>query len=284
MHKDTNFIQKKTIKLQGQLLDLSYPIVMGILNITPDSFYDGGYYNDETRMLGRVEQLLSDGARILDIGGYSSRPGAKDITAEEERLRIIPAIKAIRKHFPKAILSVDTFRASLAEEALNEGAAMINDISAGNLDAGMFPLLGKWKVPYVLMHMRGTPQTMSTQAQYQELMTELCDFFTQKIALLQDYGLKDIILDPGFGFAKTHEQNYSLLKQLRDLEIFGLPLLVGLSRKSMIYKTLHIHPEGALNGTTVLNTIALMNNARMLRVHDVKEAVEAITLYKTVYN
>lgn len=282
--KDTVFYSKKTLNLRGDVVDLSYPIVMGILNVTPDSFYDGGFHNDEIRMLERVGHMLTDGATIIDIGGYSSRPGAKDVSEKEEINRVVPAIRAIMKEYPDAYISVDTFRSSVAEAAVSEGAVMVNDISAGALDGKMFATIGKLKVAYVLMHMRGNPQTMQTLTGYDNILLEVIDFFQKKISELREHKVKDIIIDPGFGFAKTVDQNYDLLKHLNYFRLLNLPVLAGMSRKSMIYKKLNTTSDKALNGTTALNAIALMNRVSILRVHDVGEALEAITLFKTTYN
>ena len=252
---------------------------MGILNITPDSFYDGGrYHQNEAHVLHRVETMLKEGATFIDIGGYSSRPGADPITEEVERQRVIPAVVAIANRFPEAWLSVDTFRASIAREAVESGASMINDITGGEGDEAMFATVGDLQVPYVLMHMRGTPQTMQSLTQYDDLVVEVIDYFQRKVNALLSYSVKDIILDPGFGFAKTIDQNYTLLSHLDEFRMLGFPILAGLSRKSTIYKRLGISPDEALNGTTVLNTVALMKGASILRVHDVKEAMEAIQL------
>jgi dihydropteroate synthase len=253
---------------------------MGILNVTPDSFYDGGRYVTENDVLRRVEQMVNDGAAFVDIGGYSSRPGAPDIAPGEELARIVPSIKNIRKNFPDLIISVDTFRSSVAKKAVHEGADMINDISGGSLDHSMYETLAALQVPYVLMHMKGTPQNMTKQADYQNLLKEVTDYFHQRLHQLHQLGIKDIIIDPGFGFAKTREHNFELLKHLNLLSILQKPILVGLSRKSMVWKTLGIEPEQALNGTTALNTFALIKGADILRVHDVKEAAQVITLVK----
>jgi len=282
--KDTVFYSKKTLNLKGKIIDLSYPMVMGILNVTPDSFYDGGFHNDVMRMLEKVGHMLTDGATIIDVGGYSSRPGAKDITEEEERDRVVPAIKAIMKEYPDALLSVDTFRSSVVRAAVDEGAVMVNDISAGSLDDKMFATVAELKVAYVLMHMRGNPQNMQGLTDYENLLVDIIDFFQKKIYELHQLQVTDIILDPGFGFAKTMEQNYDLLRHLNYFRMLNLPVLAGMSRKSMIYKKLNTTSENALNGTTTLNAIALMNRVNILRVHDVCEAMEAITLFKTTYN
>ncbi len=268
-----------SINLKGNLVDLSTPVVMGILNVTPDSFYDGGkYYQDENALLNQAEKLLQEGATILDIGGYSSRPGAQAIGMEEEKKRVLKSIKSVAKAFPKAYLSVDTFRSEVAREAVEAGACMINDIAGGNLDDHMFETVSQLQVPYVMMHMRGTPQTMKQLTQYDHLVLELLDYFQRKLAELRLLGVNDVILDPGFGFAKTIDQNFELLQNLEAFQVLDAPLLVGVSRKSMVYKRLGISPNDALNGTTVLNTVSLLKGASILRVHDVKEAVEAVKL------
>ena len=269
-----------TLNCNGQLLDLSEPIVMGILNVTPDSFYDGGKYENEKAMLQQAEQMIKEGASIIDVGGMSSRPGAEIIDEEEELLRVLPIIQKIKEHFPKTIISIDTIRARVAEESVGVGASIINDISAGSLDDKLFPTVAKLGVPYILMHMKGEPEDMQQSPDYEDVTLEVLDFFIQKVGELRALGVKDIILDPGFGFGKTIEHNYHLLKKLTIFKILDLSLLVGISRKSMIYKILNNSPQKALNGTTVLNTIALEQGAKILRVHDVKEAMETITLWK----
>ncbi len=251
---------------------------MGILNVTPDSFYDGGLYNRESDLLKQVEKMVGDGADFIDIGGYSSRPGAEDISIEEEWKRVGPAIQSIKKEFPSTLLSIDTFRSQLARQAIGEGCDLVNDISAGQLDKDMFRTIATLQVPYVIMHMRGTPQTMTSLAQYENLIKEIIEFFHAVIYQLTTLGVKDILVDPGFGFAKTVDQNFELLNQLEQLHVLGKPLMIGLSRKSMIWKTLNTSAEFALNGTTSLNTIALLKGASILRVHDVKEAKEIILL------
>lgn len=276
--KDTLFKKKYTLNCRGKLLSLEAPLVMGILNLTPDSFYPGSRLNSAEEAVAKAGKMLSDGADILDIGGYSSRPGAADISAQEEQERILPAIQAILQEYPEAILSVDTFRAEVAEAAVNAGAAIINDISGGLLDDAMFETVARLQVPYILMHMRGTPQTMSSLAKYEDVTTEVLDELRVQVAKLQQLGAKDIILDPGFGFAKTVEHNFELLRHLDDLRILDLPLLAGLSRKSMVYKTLGIEQADALTGTIVVNTLALTKGADILRVHDVKEAKQTIIL------
>jgi dihydropteroate synthase len=278
--KDTVFYKKSTLNCSGKIVSLASPVVMGILNVTPDSFFDGGRYTAAGALLARAETMLQEGATILDIGGYSSRPGATNISLDEERSRLIPTIKAVRQAFPDCLISVDTFRAALAEEAIHEGANIINDISGGELDAAMFETVGKLKVPYILMHMRGTPQTMNGLTQYEDIILELVTYFEQKAAALHARGVTDLIIDPGFGFAKTIEQNYQVLRHLDDLKVLGLPVLAGLSRKSMTYKLLDVPAAEALAGTITLNTIALMHGANILRVHDVKEAVQTIKLFK----
>jgi dihydropteroate synthase len=281
--KGTVFYSKYTLNIKGKIIDISSPIVMGILNVTPDSFYDGGSYADEKKVVERAGEIINQGGTVIDIGGYSTRPGANDISETEEIERIIPAVRAVIKAFPEVIISIDTFRSEVAKRAVNEGASMVNDISGGELDKEMFRTIGDLKVPYILMHMKGTPQNMTKFASYENLMVEIVDYFRKKITKLNELGIYEILIDPGFGFAKTREHNFELLKNLNYLKILKMPILVGLSRKSMIYKTLNLDPESALNGTTVLNTIALMNGAGMIRVHDVKECVEAVKLFKSVY-
>ncbi|MFB2120314.1 dihydropteroate synthase [Parapedobacter sp. 2B3] len=264
----------------GKLIDLSSPKVMGILNITPDSFYDGGRHHTVPTALAQAEQLLAEGADILDLGAYSSRPGATDVSAREESDRLLPIIEAIRSRFPEAILSIDTFRAKVARACIAAGAHIINDISGGTLDGEMFATVADLQVPYILMHMRGTPDTMQRLTDYSDLVGEISLFFGKQVAALRQLGVRDIILDPGFGFAKTLEQNYELLNRLETMHVHGLPILGAISRKSMIYRKLGIKPEDALNGTTVLNTVLLLKGVHILRVHDVKAAKEAIALLK----
>ncbi len=274
-------ITTPTLNCRGQLLDLSRPVVMGILNLTPDSFFDGGKHLGETAVLHQAEKMLREGAAILDLGGASSRPGAAEVQEQEELQRVIPAIETILKNFPNTILSVDTWRAGVAREALNAGASIVNDISAGKLDDDLLQTVADFGVPYVLMHMQGTPGTMQQQPHYEDVVTEVLDFFIQKIVELRGLGLKDIILDPGFGFGKTVEHNFSLLKNLHVFQnVLDLPVLTGISRKSMICKPLAIKPAEALNGTTALHVVALQQGARILRVHDVREAVEVIQLWE----
>jgi len=272
------FSVNKTLNTGGRLIDLSQPKVMGILNVTPDSFYDGNKFNGERAILIQVEKMMSEGADFIDVGGYSTRPGAKEISAEEEQSRVLPAIESIVKNFPEAIISIDTFRSDIVKRAVGAGATIVNDVSGGELDQKMFSTVASLGVPYILMHMRGTPQTMTEQTNYDNLIKEIIDFFHLKIFQLQNLGVKDIIIDPGLGFAKTVEQNFELLNRLEQFQILSKPILVGLSRKSMIWKTLKSDAEHALNGTTALNTIALMKAASILRVHDVREAKETILL------
>jgi dihydropteroate synthase len=256
---------------------------MGILNVTSDSFYEGSRTASVDTALDRARQMIAEGATILDIGGYSSRPGAADIEQQEELDRVLPVIEAIVQHFPEACISIDTFRAEVARQAVEAGACMINDIAGGSMDAQMFETVARLQVPYVLMHMRGTPQTMKSLTEYGDILKEMIDFFGQKVYRLRQLHIKDIILDVGFGFAKTIDQNYFLLSNLDVFTILGLPLLAGLSRKSLIYKKLDIPVSSSLNGTTVLNTLALTKGASILRVHDVKEAVETVKLF-SLYN
>ncbi len=282
--KNTDFQEKKTLNIGGRLLDLSVPRVMGILNLTPDSFFDGGRHHTVDGALQQTERMLKEGADIIDLGAYSSRPNAEDISAEEELSRLIPALQQIRKEFPEAVLSVDTFRSEVARAAVAEGAQIINDISAGTLDPEMFKTTAGLKVPYILMHMRGTPQTMQSQTDYKNVLNEVLDYFITKVQHLITLGITDLIIDPGFGFAKTTAQNFELLNRLETFRMLGFPVLAGVSRKGMIWKTLEITPEEALNGTTVVNTIALMKGARILRVHDVKAAKEAVRLVSKLNN
>jgi dihydropteroate synthase len=278
--KDTFFYKKTTITCAGKLVSLAHPLVMGILNMTPDSFYEGSRIRGTEALLRQAEAMLQEGAAILDIGGYSTRPQAPEVRPEEERVRVIPAIRALRQAFPDCLISIDTFRARIAEEAVEAGANIINDVSGGTLDAAMFATAGRLQVPYILMHMRGTPQTMAQLTEYEDIMLELAQFFEPRIVQLQAAGVRDIVLDPGFGFAKTIDQNFDVLRRLGDLRLLGLPVLAGLSRKSMTYKTLEVPATEALAGTIALNTIALMHGASILRVHDVKEAVQTIKLFK----
>lgn len=274
-----------TINCKGQLVDLSQPKVMGILNITPDSFYDGGQYQTDKTILNQAEKMLSDGATFIDIGAYSSRPGANDIDSETEKKRLLPALELLIKKFEKDVyFSVDTFRSEVAEIALQNSACIINDISAGQLDENMLNVVAKYQVPYIMMHMKGNPQNMKSLAQYENLILELKTYFSERLSVARQKGINDIIIDPGFGFAKTIKHNFELLNKLELFRSFELPLLCGVSRKSMIYKTLGHSADDALNGTTALNAIALYKGANILRVHDVKEAVECSTLLQEVIN
>lgn len=267
-----------TINCNGTLIDLSTPKVMGILNVTPNSFYDGGKHSEWDSIRQQVEKMLEEGADFIDIGAYSSKPNATFVSEVEELNRLVPTIDNLVATFPQLILSVDTFRASVARAAVAQGVAMVNDISAGLLDTQMLPTVGQLKVPYIMMHLRGTPQTMQSLTTYEELVKEMIFYFTERIAAARSFGISDLILDPGFGFAKTLEQNYEVLHKMDLFSSLELPLLAGISRKSMIYNVLENSPQEALNGTTVLNTIALQKGAKILRVHDVKEAVECIKL------
>lgn len=271
---------RTTINCRGRLVDLRRPVVMGILNINDDSFFSGSRFSSTDNLLKAAESMLSAGAAILDIGGMSSRPGAEVISAEEELRRVLPAITNIHREFPDAILSVDTIRSTVAREAVQAGAAMINDISAGKLDQELYPTLGELQVPYVLMHMQKRPENMQEAPTYDNVVQDVLDFLIAEIHALRQHGVKDILIDPGFGFGKSVEHNYELLRSLHVFRMLDLPLLVGISRKSMIYKPLGIGPEQALNGTTALHMAALQQGAGMLRVHDVKEAVETIRLWE----
>ncbi|WP_310557166.1 dihydropteroate synthase [Flavobacterium sp.] len=268
-----------TINCKGQLIDLSTPKVMGILNVTPDSFYDGGKFASEKSLLLQVEKMLTDGATFIDIGAQSSKPNAEIVTVEEELKRIVSVVDVILKQFPETILSIDTFNSKVAQICIENGAAIINDISAGSLDEMMFETVAKLQVPYIMMHLRGTPQTMQKLTNYDDLLKDVLFYFSEKVAKARSFGINDLIVDPGFGFAKTIEQNFELLNKLELFQILELPILAGISRKSMIYKTLETNAENALNGTSVLNTIALTKGINILRVHDVKEAVECVKLY-----
>ncbi len=268
-----------TLNCNGKLIDLSSPKVMGILNVTPNSFFDGGKHTTEKAILIQAEKMLFEGATFIDIGGNSSKPSAEFVSEEEELHRLIPVVQSVVKEFPSVVISADTFRSKVAKESIENGAALINDISAGNLDAKMMETVAKLQVPYIMMHMKGTPQTMQSLAQYENIVKEILFYFSQKISYARSLGINDLILDPGFGFAKTLEQNFEVLSKLELFQMTELPLLVGVSRKSMVYKTLETSAEFALNGTTSLNTISLLKGAKILRVHDVKEAFECIQLY-----
>jgi dihydropteroate synthase len=267
------------LNIKGNTLDLSSPKIMGVLNVTPDSFYDGGVYSNEKKILLQVEKMISDGADIIDIGGFSSKPGSKTISVKEEEKRVIPIIKLINNTFNKIIISVDTFRGEIAEKSLNEGASIINDISGGNLDKNIYQIANKYRVPYIMMHMKGVPANMQANPKYENINYEIIKDFSYKIDLAEKKGVCDIIIDPGFGFGKSIEHNYQILNNIKLYTVLKKPILVGISRKSMIYKLLKTDPSKALNGTTSLNTIALINGANILRVHDVKEAKEVIKLY-----
>ena len=267
------------INANGRLMDLSEPQVMGILNVTPDSFYAGSRAETEQDIIRRLHQIMDEGASIVDIGGYSSRPGAQEVSAAEEMERLRMGLELVRKHHPEAIVSVDTFRADVAKMCVEEyGVAIVNDISAGQMDGQMFTTIARLGVPYIIMHMKGTPQDMQVNPQYGHFLKEVFYYFSEKVQRLRDLGVKDIIIDPGFGFGKTLEHNYELMNHLEEFALFELSLLVGVSRKSMIYKHLGITPEEALNGTTTLNTIALLKGANILRVHDVRQAMESIKI------
>ncbi|MCU0400062.1 MAG: dihydropteroate synthase [Algoriphagus sp.] len=282
--EDKLFPQKYTFQIKGRIYSLDKPKIMGILNLTPDSFFEGSRVSLEGKMvLSTAEKMISEGADFLDLGGYSTRPGAMDISTEEEIHRIAPAISLIKREFPEILISVDTFRSEVAKTAVESGADLINDISAGNLDSKMLETVAQLGVPYIAMHMRGTPQTMQQETAYQDLVPEILYYFAQKLEQFKKLGIKDVIIDPGFGFAKTREQNFQLLRDLKSFQRLGLPILAGVSRKSMIYKTLQISAYEALNGTTALNMFALLQGANILRVHDVKEAKETVTLFEQLY-
>lgn len=272
-----------TINCKGSLIDLSTPKVMGILNITPDSFYDGGSYKNAILILRQVEKMVHEGATFIDIGGYSSRPGAAFVSEEEELQRVVPIVKIVAEEFSDTLISVDTFRSKVALETVGAGASIINDISGGNMDENMFSIVSDLKVPYILMHMKGTPQNMQINPTYTNVVTELISFFSAQIKKLTQLQVADVIIDVGFGFGKTIPHNFELLHKLQLFKNLEVPILAGLSRKSMLYRTLDITAAAALNATTAANTIALMNGANILRVHDVKEAMEAVTIYNQLY-
>jgi dihydropteroate synthase len=276
--KDTLFSVKKTLNIRGILHALERAWIMGIVNLTPDSFYNKSRVQREDDIVKRVEEMLSDGADLVDLGAYSSRPGAIHISEQEEWERLQPAIKVILRNYPETLISVDTFRSSIARKAYEEGASMINDISGGQIDDNMFKTISEIRLPYILMHMRGDPRTMNTLTTYDNLFKEMINYFESRILELKSSGVNDIIIDPGFGFAKSLDQNYELLKNLTYFEVLGYPLLVGLSRKSMIFKQLGVQPSEALNGTIALNTVSLLKRASILRVHDIKEAKEVVNL------
>lgn len=271
-----------TINCKGQLIDLSTPKVMGVLNLTPDSFYDGGIYKDDSSVLNQVEKMRNNGVTFIDVGGYSSRPNADEVSVDEELQRIIPIIQLILKHLPDTLISVDTFRSKVAKESIEAGGALVNDISAGHLDDNMLDTIGTLGVPFIMMHMRGNPKTMQQLTNYNDLLKDILSYFAEQIAKARALKINDLVIDPGFGFAKTLEQNYELLNKLQLLQLADLPVLVGVSRKSMIYKTLNTTSNHALNGTTALHMVALQKGAKILRVHDVKEAMECVTLYNQI--
>jgi len=277
-------VNKKTLNIRGRMTNLTAPLVMGILNITSDSFFAGSRVISNDQILDRAGEMVREGAGIIDIGGYSTRPGAADIDASEESDRVESALAPLNKYFPELIISVDTFRSVVARRAVEAGAHIINDVSGGDLDVEMFETVAELKVPYVLMHMRGTPQTMNQMTAYHHLVTDILTDLKQKADVLRSKGVTDILIDPGFGFAKTTAQNFDLMHHLSEFQLLGYPVLVGISRKASIYRTLNITADEALNGTTVLNTIALQNGASVLRVHDVKAAVEAVKLYMSTAN
>jgi dihydropteroate synthase len=282
--EDKLFPLKNTLQIKGQLFLIDKPLIMGILNLTPDSFFSGSRNQTSKEMLIlKASQMIQEGADILDLGGYSTRPGASEVTEEEEIKRVIPAVGWIVEAFPSVLISVDTFRANVARAAVLAGAHLVNDISAGNLDSKMVETVGQLDVPYIAMHMRGNPQTMLEKTNYSDILVEIMNYFSEKIAHCKANGIKDIIVDPGFGFAKTVEQNYEILRNLEYFLALSLPILVGVSRKSMIYKTLGISPEEALNGSTALHMYALSKGANILRVHDIREAKETLNLYKQLH-
>ena len=273
-----------TINCAGKLVDLSTPKIMGILNVTPDSFYDGGVHNSDKKILKQVEKMLNDGAVFIDIGAYSSRPDGVNIDENEELNRVVPALELVNNKFPETIISIDTFRSKVAETCLNSGASIINDISAGEMDKKMMEIVGKYKVPYVMMHMKGNPQNMISKINYDKMLKEIMQYFSKKINQAISHKINDIIIDPGFGFAKDVNQNFDLLNNMDILKILEKPMMVGISRKSMIYKSLQTNAKESLNGTTVLNTISLIKGASILRVHDVKEANECVKLINALNN
>lgn len=273
-----------TINCKGTLVDFSTPKVMGILNITPDSFYDGGKYKNDRDFLNQTERMLNEGATFIDVGAYSSRPGAQHISEQEELQRIVPVVELLVKNFPHIFISVDTFRNAIAKETIQAGAAIINDISGGTMDSNMFETVAQLQVPYILMHMQGTPQNMQKNPTYTNITTELISFFAEQIYTLRQLQVKDVVIDVGFGFGKTIKHNYQLLKELEYFKNLQAPILAGVSRKSMLYKPLNSSAKEALNATTSANTIALLNGANILRVHDVKEAVEAVKIVQQVMN
>lgn len=282
--EDKLFSQKHSIQIKGRLICLDKPKIMGILNLTPDSFFAGSrMVGDRDRIISAAQKMIQEGADFLDLGGYSTRPGAADVSVQQEIDRVTPAVEIIRGEFPEILISVDTFRSKVAKETVAAGADIINDISSGNLDEDMLPLIASMGLPYISMHMKGNPKNMQSEANYSDILPEILYYFSEKVDLFKKLGIKDVILDPGFGFAKTIEQNFFLLKNLKRFEAFGLPLLVGISRKSLIYRTLETEASEALNGTTALNMFALTQGANLLRVHDVKEAKETIKLFEQLH-
>ncbi|WP_130735208.1 dihydropteroate synthase [Flavobacterium sp. J27] len=269
-----------TINCKGNLIDLSIPKVMGILNTTPDSFYDGGKYKNDKAILDQVEKMLFDGATFIDIGAYSTQPGATFVSENEEINRLLPMIDLLLAKFPEIVLSVDTFRSNVAKKAVNNGVVLVNDIAAGLLDENMLSTVAELQVPYIMMHMKGNPQTMQSLTEYDDVVKDMLFYFSERIQKARSLGIHDLVIDPGFGFAKTLAHNYEIVKKLNYFSILELPILVGISRKSMVYKLLETSPKEALNGTTVINTIALQKGASILRVHDVKEAIECITIFE----
>ena len=282
--KDTIFNSNITLNCQGKLIEFNTPLIMGIINTTPDSFFEDSRTQSIDLILKQVSQFINEGVDVVDIGGYSSRPGADDVTEQEEINRILPAIIAIRKAHPNLIISIDTFRPTVAEVALKNGANIINDISGGLLDTSIFKIASDYTAPYIMMHMKGTPKNMQNNTQYQHLIKDLVYFFSKQIQLAQQFGVKDIIIDPGLGFSKTLDQNYEIIEHLDLFKVLEKPILIGASRKSMLYKLLDITPKEALNATTIINTIALLNGANILRVHDVKEAVEVKKIVEKIKN
>jgi dihydropteroate synthase len=276
------FLPKYTLNINGRLLDFSTPKIMGILNVTPDSFYDGNFYRTDSEIANQVDKMIAEGADIIDVGGYSTRPGAQEVALEEERSRTITAIRIIKKQHSSAIISIDTFKGAVARAAIDEGASIINDVSGGELDPSMISTVLETKVPYVVMHMKGTPQTMTSQSDYSNVTLEVIASLREKVFMLERAGHHDIIVDPGFGFAKNISQNFILLNRLELFKRLGRPVMVGISRKSMIWKTLKTTADQALNGTTVLNTIAVLKGASILRVHDVRQALEAVELVRNL--
>ncbi len=282
--EDSLFPQKYTFQIKGRLHVWDSPKIMGILNITPDSFFEKSRTNiNSIGFVEKVGKLITDGVDIVDIGGYSSRPGAAEVSESEELNRVIPAIEWIVKNYPETLISIDTFRSKVAEVAIKSGAHIVNDISAGDLDRDMIPLVGELKIPYIAMHMRGNPTNMQELTNYSDILGEILNYFSEKLDQFRKFGIKDVIIDPGFGFAKSIEQNYFLLKNLSQFRYLSSPVLVGVSRKSMIYKTLNSNADDALNGTTALNMFSLCQGANILRVHDVKETKETINLFNTIY-